>query len=224
MIKYQPKYVAVRSKKETNIHVYPTRISGYLLCNHLELENLLLVVAELLQDTLELTLVLGADLGTGDGLVHGRRTTDEELDVVFLGLGEDSLQQLLGDVALAASPFLGGLVQDVEGLEALGVGVLKLLELLLEEDVLLRDVAEHEGHLRLVLGVLEDMAGKLVHGGDTSATGDQADVVMLVGLPGVLDDRTLHRQSLVNVEGVDVLGHGAIGVGLDNELEVSGNF
>jgi hypothetical protein len=192
--------------------------------NNLELEDLLLAVTKILQDTSELTLVLGADLATGDSLVHGGRTTDEELDVLLLGLRQDSLQQLLGDVALATGPALRGVVQDVEGTEALGVGVLQILQLLLQEDILLGDVAEDQSDLGLVLGVLEDLAGELVHRGDTSTTGNQADVVVLVGLPGVLDKRSLERQALVDVHGVDVLRHGAVGVGLDDELKVAGNI
>jgi hypothetical protein len=45
---------------------------------------------------------------------------------------------------------------------------------------------------------------------------------VLVGLPGVLDDRALECEGLVDVQGVDVLGHGTAGVGLDNELEEAG--
>lgn len=98
------------------------------------------------------------------------------------------------------------------------------MQLLLQQDVVLGDVAEDQGHLGAVFGVLENMAGQLVHGRDTGATGDQADVVMLVGLPGVLGEGALERQALVDVHGVQVLGHGAARVGLDHELEVAGGI
>lgn len=176
-----------------------------LIYSALKLKHLLLGVAQVLQDTRQLTLVLGADLATRDGLVQARRAADEELDVLLLGLGQHGLEQILADVALAASPALGWVVQDVEGTEALGVGVLQILELLLQQDVVLAHVTEHQSHLGAVIGVLEDLTGKLVHGGDTSATGDQSNVVVLVGLPGVLRDRTLEGQTLVDVHGVDVL-------------------
>lgn len=195
---------------------------GGLYQVHLELEHLILVVTQLLQDTSQLTLVLGADLTTANGLVQARRATDKHLDVFLLRLGQHSLQQLLGDEALAASPALGRVVQHVEGAETLRVSVLQLVQLLLQEDVVLADVAEDQSHLGAVLGVLEDLAGELVHGRDTGATGDQADVVVLVGLPGVLGEGTLERQALVDVHGVQVLGHGATRVGLDHELEVAG--
>jgi hypothetical protein len=168
-------------------------------------------------------LVLGADLGTRDSLVHGRRATDKELDVFLLRLGEDSLQESLVDEARATLPVLRGLVEDVEGTEALGVGVLEILQLLLQENILLGDVTEDQSDLSLVLGVLEDLTGELVHGGDTGATGDQGDVVMLVGFPGVLDKRTLEGKALVDVHGVQVLRHGTVGIGLDDKLKVTGD-
>lgn len=192
--------------------------------NNLELEYLVLVVTQILQDTSEFTLVLGADLTAGDSLVHGGRATDEELDVFLLGLWQDSLQQLFADVTLATGPLRRGVVQDVEGTEALGVGVLQILKLLLQEDIFFADIAEDQSDLGLVLGVLEDLTGELVHRGDTSTTGDQADVVVLVCLPRVLDNRSLEGQALVDVHGVDVLGHRAAGVSLDDELKVAGDI
>lgn len=196
----------------------------HVLYNTLELEDLVLVVTKILQDTTEFTLVLGADLTAGDSLVHGGRATDEELDVLLLGLGQDSLQQLFADEALATGPLRRGVAQDVEGTEALGVGVLQILKFLLQQDISFAVVAEDQSDLGLVLGVLEDLTGELVHRGDASTTGDQADVVVLVGLPGVLDNRSLERQALVDIHGVQVLGHGAAGVSLDDELEVAGDI
>lgn len=189
---------------------------------HLELEHLLLGVTKLLQGTIDLALVLRADLRAADSLVHARGTTDEELNVLLLGLGEDRLQEVLVDVALSAAPAIGRVVEDVEGPEALGVSVLEIIELLSQEDVFFSDVAEDQGHLGLVIGVLEDLAGKLVHGGDASAAGNQAHVVVLVGLPGVLGDGALEVELVVDLQAVDVLGHRTVGVGLDDELEVAG--
>lgn len=189
----------------------------------LELVDLVRAVSKLLQGTAQLTLVLRADLGPTQSLVHGRRTTDKDLNVLLLGLRHDGLQELLGDVALTAGPLGWGVVEEVEGLEALGVGVLQLFPLLLQKDVLLTDVTEHQGDLGLVLGVLEDVAGELVHGSDTSATGKQNNVVVLVSLPRVLGKGTLEVQTLTNVHAVQVLGHGAVRIALDHELEVTRN-
>ena len=55
------------------------------------------------------------------------------------------------------------MVEDVEGAEAVRVGVLEVLELGLEEDVGLGEVAEDEGDFGLVGRVGEDAAGELVH-------------------------------------------------------------
>lgn len=185
----------------------------------LELEDLVLAVAQLLQSTRQITLVRRADLGAADGLVQTRGPANKELDVVFLGLREHSLQQVLGDVALTASPALGRVVQDIEGPEALGIGVLEVLELLLQENVILGDIAKNQSHLSLVLGVLEDLASQLVHRGDTSATSNQGDVVVLVSLPGVLGKRSLERHALVDIQAVEVLRHGPVRVRLDDELK-----
>ena len=185
----------------------------------LELEDLVLAVAQLLQSTRQIALVRRADLGAADGLVQTRGPANKELDVVFLGLREHSLQQVLGDVALTASPALGRVVQDIEGPEALGIGVLEVLELLLQKNVILGDIAENQSHLSLVLGVLEDLASQLVHRGDTSAASNQADVVVLVSLPGVLGKRSLERHALVDIQAVEVLRHGPVRVRLDDELK-----
>lgn len=139
-----------------------------------------------------------------------------------MGTGQDGLEELSGDLSLGAGPVLRGLVEGVEGTEAVGVVLLKLFELTLQEDVLLGDVAENESNLGLVVGVLEDGAGELVHGGDTGTTGDQGDVVVLVGLPGVLGDGALHVESLTGLHVVHVLRHGTARVSLDDEVEVAG--
>lgn len=196
-------------------------LSNYTVIR-LELEHLLLAVAQLLQSAIELALVLGANLTTANSLVHTRGTTDEELDVALLGFGENSLEEVLGDVALAAVPALGRVVEDIEGLEALGVGVFELVKLLSQEDVILGDVAEDKSNLGLVIGVLEDLARELVHWGDTGASGNQGDVVMLVGFPGVLGEGALEVKLVVDLQAVEVLGHGSVGVGLDDQFKVAG--
>lgn len=188
----------------------------------LELVDLVLAVSQLLQDTREFALVLGADLGAANGLVQSRGATNEDLDVVLLGLGKNGLQKLLVDVALAASPALRGVVKDIEGAESLGVGVLQVLELLLQKNVLLLDVSKDQGDLGLVIGVLEDLTSQLVHGGNSGSTSDQADVVVLISFPRVLGKRSLKFQALVNVQAVDVFRHRAVGVLLDNKLQVTG--
>jgi hypothetical protein len=190
---------------------------------HLELEDLVLAVSELSQLAAQLALVRRAVLVAGDGLVESRGAADEDLEVLLVRRRDDGLEELLGDVALALRPVLRGLVKDVKGAEAVGVLVLELLKFRLEDDVVGGDVAVDERNLGLVLGVLEDGAGELVHGGDSGATSDQSDVVVLVGLPRVLGDGSLHLKRLAGCHVVHVLGHDATGVPLDNEVEVTGS-
>ena len=187
---------------------------------HLELVDLVLAVAQILQVALKLALVLGALLATRNGLVHARGTADKDLDLLaLLRLRQNSLQQLLGNVALAALPLLGRVVEDVEGAEALGVCVLELLPFTLKQDILLGKVTKHQGNLGLILRVLEDGAGSLPHGGDAGSSCNQGNVFMLVGRPLVFWDRALDVQTLPGLEVVHVLGHGSVGVLLDDEID-----
>ena len=189
---------------------------------HLELEDLVLAVTKLGEVAAKLTLVRGAVLVARNSLVHARRTANEDLDVLLVGRRNDSLEELLGDEALALRPVLGGLVEDVEGAETVRELVLELLKFGLEQDIIGGDVTEDERDLGLVLGVLEDGAGELVHGSDTGAASNQGDVVVLVGLPRVLGNGALHLKGLSGSHAVHVLGHDAARVPLDDEVDVAG--
>jgi hypothetical protein len=185
----------------------------------LELVNLILLIAKLLQGTSQLTLVLGADLVSGDGVHETGRAADEQLDVLVLGLREDSLQELLGNVAAVADPLLGRVVEDIESTETLGEGVLKVLKLLFQKDVLLRDVTKDKGDLGLVVGVVEDGASELVHGSDPSTAGNESDVVVLVLLPGVFRQRALDVEALTGNKVVEVCAHRTIWVLLNEQVD-----
>lgn len=203
------------------IRHWPWLDSCFSSASSLELVDLVLGVTEFLEVTGNLALVGWTLLGTGDGLVHARGTADEKLDVGLLGVGEDSLEELLADEALGARPVRWGLVEEVEGAETLGVLLLEVLELALQEDVFLADVAENKRDLGLVVRVLEDGAAELVHGGDASTASNEGNLVVLVGGPGVLGDGALEVESLTGTHVVHVLGHGAVGVALDDEVDVS---
>jgi hypothetical protein len=144
---------------------------------HLEFVNLVLAVPELLQVAVELALVGRALLATTDSLVQAGRAADEDLDfLALLGLGENGLQKLLSNVALAALPCLRGVVQDVESAESLRVCVLQVFPFTLQQNVLLRDVAEDQGDFCLIVGVLENGSCGLPHGCDASTTRNQGDM------------------------------------------------
>lgn len=185
----------------------------------LELVHLVLLVAKLLEGTSQLTLVLGADLVSGDGVHETGRATDKQLDVLVLGLRENSLEELLGDVAAVADPLLGGVVEDIESTETLGEGVLEVLKLLLQKDVLLGDVAKDKGDLGLIVGVVENSASELVHRSDASTTGNEGNVVVLVLLPGVLGQRTLDVETLAGNKVVEVCAHRTVGVLLNEQVD-----
>lgn len=185
----------------------------------LELVHLVLLVAKLLEGTSQLTLVLGADLVSGDGVHETGRATDKQLDVLVLGLRENSLEELLGDVAAVADPLLGRVVEDIESTETLWEGVLEVLKLLLQKDVLLGDVAKDKGDLGLIVGVVENSASELVHRSDASTTGNEGNVVVLVLLPGVLGQRTLDVETLAGNKVVEVCAHRTVGVLLNEQVD-----
>ena len=66
-------------------------------------------------------------------------------------------------MSFTLGPALGGLVEEIEGAEALRVGVFEVFEFAFEEDVVFTDVAEDEGDFCFVGGVFENGAGELVH-------------------------------------------------------------
>lgn len=129
----------------------------------LEFIDLILPVPQLLQHARQLALLRHALLRPAHRLVQARRPAHEDLDVLLPGLRQHRLEQLGRDVPLALRPALGRPVEDVEGAEAVRVGVLEVLELGLEQDVGLGQVAEDEGDLGPVGRVLEDGARELVH-------------------------------------------------------------
>ena len=148
---------------------------------NLKLINLLLRIPQLAQHPRQLSLIHRTILASADSLVHSRRPTDKNLDILLLGLRQHRLQHLLPNKPLPTLPSLRRLVQHVESPESIRVGVFQLLDLLLQEDVFLGDVAEDEGDFGLVFGVAEDAADELPHGGYAGAAGDEGEVVVLVG-------------------------------------------
>lgn len=148
---------------------------------YLELEDLIFRVSQLLQAPLQLTLILRTRLVARDRLIKTRRTTDKDLNILLLRLGQNSLQQVLSNKAFAPLPALWRLVQCVESLEALRICVLELVEFVFEQDVLFADVAEDQAHFCFVFGVLEDAADYLVHWCYACAACDHGYVAVLVG-------------------------------------------
>ena len=107
----------------------------------------------------------------------------------------------------------------MKGAKAARVGILKVFELFLEQNVLLRDVAVHERDFGLVGGVVEDGADELVHGGYAGAASDEADVVVLVGRVRVFGNGAFHLEELPRDHVMEMGGHGAVRVAFDDEIE-----
>lgn len=162
-----------------------------------------------------------AAVGSSGLCTRATLTADENLDVGLLGFRHHRLEQLLGDKTLALGPPLGRLVERVERAELPRVVVLHRAELFAQEDVVFRDVAEHERDFGLVVGVLEDVPDDLVHGRDARAAGDHDDVVMFVFFDGVFRDGSFDVEALTGRHFVEMLGHGAVGVLLDDEVHVA---
>ena len=128
-----------------------------------------------------------------------------------------------GDIADATSPALRRLVEDVVDADT-GVLSGERVEVLLEEDVLGRDVGKDEVDLGLVSGsaASDDGPDDLEHGGDSSATGDHTEVTDHVGS---VDEGALGAtdpDGLADDERGHVLRDVALGVRLDQKVEVAG--
>ena len=91
--------------------------------SHLEFIHLLFIVSQLFQQPRQLALFFHTLFRPTDRLVHPRRAADEELKVFVLWLGKDSFQKLLGHMSTSLLPAFWGFVEEIEGFEAVGVGV-----------------------------------------------------------------------------------------------------
>ena len=123
----------LRTTKHISIAATP---STHLHLSHLKLINLLLLIPQLLQYPAQLSLVLRTLLSATYSFIHARRPADEDLAISVLGFeGEHGFEELFCDVAGPLLPVSGRLVEEVEGAEAVGVGVFEVFEFALEEDV-----------------------------------------------------------------------------------------
>lgn len=227
---YKEKYYTFRLLSTAANSHHPVCLCRYLtlqqsrgLANaaRLKFKDLVFCVAQLFQNATQVALIGRGDFGSADGLVQAWRSTDKDLDVVALGVGDHGLEQLLVDNSRSVFPARGRGVEGVKGTESIGEVFLELGQLIFHKNILLGQIAKYQGHLCLVFGVLEDGADQLEHGCDTCAAGDQSDVVVLVGRPGVFRDGTFEGECLAGFQGEDVVGHGAFGVDLDKEVEMA---
>ena len=95
------------------------------------------------------------------------------------------------------------------------------IDRLLQQNVVDRHIGEDERHLRLVLGILEDLINHLKHRSDPSAAGDHAYFGVLVGLVRQLEVRAFEVERVADLQGRNVLRHDTVRVRLDGELQVA---
>ncbi|KAJ8524668.1 hypothetical protein ON010_g16449 [Phytophthora cinnamomi] len=181
----------------------------------LELEHLLAGVADLLEQALELALAPVRGLVARDGVHHRGRAAHAD-QVLVRRAGQQLLDELLGHVARVALPVGVGLVQHVVHLE-LRVHVLQRVQLVAEDDVLLRLVAEDEHHLRRVVRVAADLLDHLQGWGEARAAAQEADALVLVGLVLELDERALHGELVAHIQVHDLA---LLGVGVGGRVRV----
>lgn len=97
----------------------------------------------------------------------------------------------------------------------------KRIQILLEQDILLRDIGKDQVHLSAVtsLAAADDRLYHLQHGGNTRATGNHTKVPHHVGRvrEGALG--SAHTDGLPHGQRGEVLANVACGVGLDEQVE-----
>lgn len=155
------------------------------------------------------------------GRNHGRWTANKDLGV-FFGSCKLPLNHLFSDKPKRSNPLvgLGVLVENIVDLE---VGVLgcKLVNVVLEKNVLVSNVGKNQAHVGQVLGVANNGTDDLQHGGNTSSTGNHANVLDHVGLVLETALGALDLDGLVERKIVEVSGNVTLGVGLDQKLKMA---
>jgi len=113
------------------------------------------------------------------------RSADKDLGVALANIGDRLFDQLCSDISSGSIPTLGRLVNNVGELELVGVSFGIGIELVLEDDVLRRDIGVDKVNLGLVGLVFENTADDLDHRSNARSSRNQANGLVLVGLQRV---------------------------------------
>ncbi len=150
---------------------------------------------------------------------HRWWTTEEDLDVLSW-LWQPLLNHLRSDESNASSPSRRWVVEDIVNTDT-NIRCRKLIEVLLQQDVLGVDVGEDQINLRLIsdCASTDDRADNLQHRGDTCASCDHSEVADHVWLISHSALRAANLDSLSDLQGGKVLRDVASWVGLDEEVE-----
>src|SRR3569833_1268671 len=175
----------------------------------LELVNLLLGITQFAQHP----------PGTSQDLLHRRRPAHKYL-ADAAGHDAGAGEQLLVDVSGGVFASGGGPGDCIDDPETARVVLLHLGQLAAEDDVVVRVDAPHERDTGLVVDAPQDTPGQLVAGRDALSAGDEAAVILLVGLPRVGRDAE-EGERVALLHGVEVRRLLAAGVVLHQELDVA---
>ena len=132
------------------------------------------------------------------------------------------LQQLSGNIPFWETRAHSRIADRIHSPESIWELPLQFPKLQLKEHIGVTIDAEDEGHLGLVLGILEYGVRQLVHGCDTSAAGDESDVRVLVGRPFVSEQWAgFERECLAWNQGVKMIAHFAVRVALYEKIDMA---
>lgn len=100
----------------------------------------------------------------------------------------------------------------------------KRIQILLEQDILLRDIGKNQVHLGTIasLAAADNRLDNLQHGGDTRATGNHTKVPNHVGRVRESALGPADANGLAHSQGSEVLADVAGGVGLDEQVKEAG--
>jgi hypothetical protein len=127
-----------------------------------------------------------------------------------------------GNIANTASPSLRGLVKDIVNPDT-RIRSRKLIQILLEQNILLGDVGKDEVNLSAVtsLATTDNGTDNLQHGSNASTAGNHTEMADHVGRINEGTLGSLDTDGLSDGEAGHVLADVAGGVGLDQEVEVA---
>lgn len=132
------------------------------------------------------------------------------------------LQKLSGNIPFRETRARSRIADRIHSPESIRELLLQFPQLRLKKHICIAIDAEDEGHLGLVLGILEDGVSQLVHGCDTSATGDESDLRVLVGRPFVSEQWAgFERECLAWNQGVKMVAHFAVRVALYEKIDMA---
>lgn len=125
-----------------------------------------------------------------------------------------------GDITNTTSPALRRLVKHIVHAETLVLSR-KRIQILLEQDVLLRDIGKDQINLSAIasLAAADNRLDDLQHGGNASTTGNHTKVPHHVGRVRESALRSTDADGLADGQGSKVLADVTGGVGLDEQVE-----